>query len=384
MFKALAYNYTKEDTLKIPPRTIIGYLNKVAKKGEEHLSVFLASETKSKPVHQITPEPAISKTAPKATPQTTEDPDSQTKKTQETGILEFNSPQGYPLTMDIGHPKLSAETLEKMKALILKYKQVFASEAVEVQTVKDFKFKIQLTDEKIIAQKPYPMNPEKRRHAHKLVDDMLESGLVRITGSPYNHPVVMVKKPNADPNGNDTYRLTVNLKKFNDQIKDTKFSLPLVDDVLSNLHGAKIFSSLDVKMAYHQISLDEESQWLLAFQIDGRPKVCFQTLPMGLKNSSAAYLRLMSMMFSDLQYCTVNVFVDDLIIFSNNEQKHLQDLEEVLEGFAERNMMLNGKKALIAKTQVPFVGFLVGTDGIKLMPKKVEIIRNLKAPNDKK
>ena len=114
--------------------------------------------------------------------------------------------------MDIGHPKLSAEMLEKTKALILKYKQVFAAEAIEVHTVKDFKFKIQLTDEKIIAQKPYPMNPEKRRHAHKLVDDMLESGLVRITGSPYNHPVVMVKKSNADPNGNDTYRLTVNLK----------------------------------------------------------------------------------------------------------------------------------------------------------------------------
>ena len=51
MFKALAYNYTKKDTLKIPPNTIIGYLNKVAKRGEECLSVFLASETKSKPIH---------------------------------------------------------------------------------------------------------------------------------------------------------------------------------------------------------------------------------------------------------------------------------------------------------------------------------------------
>ena len=61
----------------------------------------------------------------------------------------------------------------------------------------------------------------------------------------------------------------------------------------------------------------------------------------------------MSMMFSDLQYCTVNVFVDDLIIFSSDERKHLGDLEEVLKRFAERNMMLNGKKALIAKTQVP-------------------------------
>ena len=105
---------------------------------------------------------------------------------------------------------------------------------------------------------------------------------------------------------------------------------------------------------------------------------------MGLKNSSAAYLRLMIMMFSDLQYCTVNVFVDDLIIFSSDEKKHLEGLEEVLKQFAERNMMLNGKKVLIAKIQVPFVGFLVGTDGIKLIPKKVDVIRNLKAPKDKK
>ena len=95
MFKALACNYTKKDTLKIPHNTIIGYLNKVEKRGEECLSVFLASETKSKPIHQITPEQATPETAP--TPQPVKDPETQTKQ-QGPGILEFNSPQGYPLT----------------------------------------------------------------------------------------------------------------------------------------------------------------------------------------------------------------------------------------------------------------------------------------------
>ena len=65
--------------------------------------------------------------------------------------------------MDIGHSDLSAKTLEKMKTPILKYKQSFASVATVVSTVKDFKFKIQLTNGKTIAEKPYPMNPEKEK-----------------------------------------------------------------------------------------------------------------------------------------------------------------------------------------------------------------------------
>ena len=160
----------------MPSQPIIEYLEKITKEEEKGISVFLASETDSKTVHQITSTPAP------------EHP-SQAVNNAEIGH---------------GHPDLSPEALEEMKTLILKYRQVFAAVDTEVHTVKDFKFKIQLTDERTISKKPYPMNPEKRRHAHKLVDDMFESGLVRITGSPYNHPVVLVKKPNADPNGDDS------------------------------------------------------------------------------------------------------------------------------------------------------------------------------------
>ena len=114
-------------------------------------------------------------------------------------------------------------------------------------------------------------------------------------------------------------------KQANTQGNLSLIPLPKIGKMYANLHGAKIFTTLDLRSGYYNIGLDKESKAKTAF-ITPFSKYKFNAVPFGLANAPAYFQQLISMV---LQYCSefAMAYLDDIIIFSKNEEEHLKHIE---------------------------------------------------------
>ena len=167
------------------------------------------------------------------------------EKTMSQEILsEFDSPLEYrPLVADI---------LNKNKGL-------FAAKDSDLTFTDTVKFRIDTGDAPPIRLRPYRIPFKKQPIVHKAVDEMLEASIIRRSHSQYSFPVVIVDKKDG------TKRFCIDFRSLNKVTKPISWPLPLIDDVLSLLKGAKFFTSLDMKSGYWQVLVHEEDREKMLF-----------------------------------------------------------------------------------------------------------------------
>ena len=107
---------------------------------------------------------------------------------------------------------------------------------------------------------------------------------------------------------------------------------------------------------------------------------CYRVMPFGLKNTGATYQRLVNQMFSKQIGRNVEVYVDDILIKSNEEEDHLEDLKEMFNTLRQYIMKLNPSKYAFGVSFEKFLGFMVSQKGIKVNPKKVKAILEMSSP----
>ena len=107
---------------------------------------------------------------------------------------------------------------------------------------------------------------------------------------------------------------------------------------------------------------------------------CYRVMPFGLKNAGATYQRLVNQMFSKQIGRNVEVYVDDILIKSNEEEDHLEDLKEMFNTLRQYSMKLNPSKCAFGVSFEKFLGFMVSQKGIKANPKKVKAILEMSSP----
>ena len=135
-----------------------------------------------------------------------------------------------------------------------------------------------------IAVPRHRMSPKERTDASAMIQDYLAKGWIRSSHSPYNANVVFARKKDG------TKRLCVNYKPLNNVTVKDKYPLPRIDDLLDRLHGAQVFSSLDLRSGYHQIRIAEADVQKTAFSLhEGHFE--FLVLPFGLTNAPAVFQR---------------------------------------------------------------------------------------------
>src|SRR5262249_40843121 len=154
--------------------------------------------------------------------------------------------------------------------------------------------------------------------------ELLAKGFIRPSVSPYGAPVLFVKKKSGE------LRMCVDYRLLNKATVKNKYSLPLVDDLLDQLHGAKVFSKIDLRSGYHQIRIKEQDVHKTAFHTRyGHYE--FRVLPFGLTNAPAVFMRLMNdIMRPLLDKCAV-VFLDDILVYSHSLGEHKKHLRQVLD-----------------------------------------------------
>ncbi|MEW8546530.1 MAG: reverse transcriptase domain-containing protein [Candidatus Thiodiazotropha sp.] len=276
----------------------------------------------------------------------------------EDTLSEFDSPSEFK--------PLVAELLNKNRDL-------FAAKDSDLTFTDTIKFKIDTGNAPPIRLRPYRIPLRNQPIVHKAVDEMLEAGIIRKSHSQYSFPVVIVDKKDGSK------RFCIDFRALNKVTKPISWPLPLIDDVLSLLKGAKYFTSLDMKSGYWQILMDEKDREKTAFSVPGRGLFECNSLPFGLVNAPSVFQSLMAIVLEGLNsFC--QAYLDDILIFSATIEDHLSHINQVFDRLRQHKLKLKLKKCSFFKQQTKYLGFVISADGIRPDPDKVKVMKNLPPP----
>ena len=205
------------------------------------------------------------------------------------------------------------------------------------------------------------MFEEVKQHLHQL----LASGVIRRSYSPWASPVVIARKPD------NSLRMCIDYRLLNARTVKDSYALPRIEEIFDCLAGNKIFSVLDMKCGYHQVEIEEEHKPRTAFTVGPLGFYEYNRMGFGLTNSPATYQRLMEDCLGELHLKICMIYIDDLIIFSNSYEQHLERMRLVLNKLRENGLKLSPKKCKFFQPEVKYVGHIVSADGIKPDPDKI-------------
>ncbi|XP_068215486.1 uncharacterized protein [Palaemon carinicauda] len=208
-----------------------------------------------------------------------------------------------------------------------------------------------------VKQSPYRLNPEKRPFAENEIKYMLEHDLIQPSISPWSSPVVLVKKPDGE------FRMCIDYRKVNVHTKSDSFPLPRIDDCLDQIGPSKFITKLDLLKGYWQVPLSDRAREISAFATPFGLYEC-KVSPFGLKNAACTFQRLMNRIICGLD--GVEIYIDDLVVHSNDWETHVRRLKWVFEVLLEAGLVVNLKKCEFGKAKVSYLGheepFIIAVD----------------------
>ena len=205
------------------------------------------------------------------------------------------------------------------------------------------------------------------------LNKLLRLGLIQPSLSPYGAPVLFVAKKDG------TLRLCVDYRALNKMTIKNRYPLPRIDEMLDRLYQAQFFSKIDLRSGYHQIRIAPEDVPKTAFRTRyGHYE--FLVVPFGLTNAPATFQTLMNNIFREQLDVCVLVYIDDILIYSQNLPIHLEHIQNVLQKLREHKLYAKLSKCEFLKETTEYLGFLISQKGIQVDPKKIEAISEWKAP----
>ena len=224
-------------------------------------------------------------------------------------------------------------------------------------------------------RQPYRrQNPAVRREEMAQVQQMLSSNVIRPSNSPWASPVVMVRKKDG------SLRFCVDFCQLNAATVKDAHPLPRIDDLLDALHGAKWFSTLDLKSGYWQVPISEQDKAKTAFRTSSGQLFEFNQVPFGLCNAPATFSRLMDRVLAALHWETFLFYLDDIIVFSSTWEEHQARLREVFERLRHAKLKLGTAKCTFAANEVSYLGHRVTEEGLLPDPSLLAAIRDIPSP----
>jgi hypothetical protein len=219
-------------------------------------------------------------------------------------------------------------------------------------------------------------SPFEMEEMKKQIAQLLELGYIRPSSSPYGAPVLFVKKPRSDE-----LRMCIDYRALNKLTKRNAFPLPRIDVLFDHLAGAKVFSLVDLRQAYHQIKIVESDIPKTAFRTPfGHYE--YVTLSFGLVNAPAAFQSVMNRIFSPMLYKFCLVYLDDILIFSKDAASHALHLRAVLDVLRAHNLTVAKHKCNFNQSEVLFLGHIVSGKGLAVDPTKVAALKDFPVPQD--
>jgi len=219
----------------------------------------------------------------------------------------------------------------------------------------------------------YQLGQNEQKTLREYIEMNLRRGFIRPSQSPAGYPILFVPKKDG------SLRLCVDYRKLNDITIKNRYPLPLIDELREQTSQAKIFTKLDIKEAYHQVRIKEGEEWKTAFRTRyGHYE--YTVMPFGLTNAPASFQSLINNVLRPYLDKFVVAYLDDILIYSKDEQEHVEHVRKVLEALRERKLRLKLPKCEFGVTRVEFLGYIIEPGQISMDPKKVDSIAEWPTP----
>jgi hypothetical protein len=255
----------------------------------------------------------------------------------------------------------------------LRYEHLFNN----LGTAKGIQFEINLSDPRPVKQPVRRVTAAQREIITEQVNEMLRLGVIRKSNSPWSTPCVLVKKKNGET------RLCLDYRSLNQRTIKDSFPLPRSDDLLTNLQGAKYFSTLDLKSGYWQVLVKPEDIAKTAFVVPDGLFECIK-LPFGLANAPSCFQRMMNEVLRPVLHRGCEVYLDDIVVHGRTWEEMLDRLMEVFDLLTKAGLTLNAKKCKFFATDIEILGHRITPEGCSVLDDKIDVIRNWPEPMTRK
>ncbi|KAJ9557119.1 hypothetical protein OSB04_011733 [Centaurea solstitialis] len=231
---------------------------------------------------------------------------------------------------------------------------------------------------KPVKQKRRKFAPERNKVINDEVDNLLKTGKIREVKYPdWLANMVVVQKKNGK------WRVCIDFTDLNKACPKDPSPLPHIDAMVDATAGHELLTFMDAYSGYNQILMHTDDQEKTAFMTD-KGIYCYKVMPFGLKNAGSTYQRLVNMMFKEHLGRTMEVYIDDMLVKSEQSHDHIHHLKKSIDILRQYKMKLNPTKCSFGVRAGKFLGYMVTQRGIEASPEQIKAIIEIQSPRNVK
>ena len=288
--------------------------------------------------------------------------------------------------------EITAETWRQFEEMCDRHPEVFSKNNKDIGRTTLIEMEIDTGNSLPVAQNPYTLPLKHHEWVRKEIETLERAGVIECSLSSWASLVIVVPKKSApdEPLRRCLYMDYRKVNSLQQEIKRTDrgtgclnlYPLLKIEEMFTKLKGARFFSTIDLRSGYYHIGLTHESRAKSAFMVP-MGKWEFKHTPFGL-SQAPAYLQLL--IDKVLMGCGKFAmgYLDDIIIFSNNELEHLQQIEDIFNRLEHFGLKMKKEKCDFFKKHIQYLGHLIAEEDFTPLPEKLDSIRNMPRPKTPK
>nr|GEY52294.1 putative reverse transcriptase domain-containing protein [Tanacetum cinerariifolium]GEZ09549.1 putative reverse transcriptase domain-containing protein [Tanacetum cinerariifolium] len=232
---------------------------------------------------------------------------------------------GETLIIRVMEKKKSDEKRIKDILVVREFPDIFPEDLPGILPIRQVEFQIVLIPRAaLVARAPYRLAHSKMQELSNQLQELIDQCFIRPSTSPWGAPILFVKKKYG------SFRMCIDYRELNKLTIKNCYPLPRIDDLFDQLQGLSVYSKIDLRSGYHQLIVRDDDIPKNAFKTRyGHYE--FQVMPFGLTNAPAVFMDLMNRVCKPYLDKFIIVFIDDILIYSGNEEEYANHLRIILE-----------------------------------------------------